>query len=83
MLLLLKFIKNEDEKIGWILFKVNNKDTRTTSLTCLQCFIVNFELISGIVLVFSLSLWTKNYQLGSSVITLCNRKPILLMKFGK
>ena len=38
----------------WNLFKVNNKDTRTTSLMLLFVFIVSFEQVSHIVYVFSL-----------------------------
>ena len=39
---------------GVKLFKVNNKDTRTTPLASFCVFIVNFENISNLVLVFLL-----------------------------
>ena len=34
------------------MFKVNNKNTRTTSMTLFLCFIVNFVHISHLFLVF-------------------------------
>ena len=48
----------------WNLFKVNNKDTRTTSS---GVFIVNFEMISHIALVFLLLILNK-CRLGTQII---------------
>ena len=39
-------------------FKVNNKDIKTTLVSCPGVFIVNFEQISRIVLLFQSLLWT-------------------------
>ena len=36
------------------MFKLNNKNTRTTSMTSFQCFYVNFEYISHLFVVFLL-----------------------------
>ena len=43
---------NENTRTMWNLFKVNNKEIRTTSMTSLYGFMVNFEQISNIILVF-------------------------------
>ena len=43
----------ETLKKVWNVFKVNNKNTRMTSLTsCRRCFIINFEQIPNLFLVF-------------------------------
>ena len=44
--------QGKQQNNGWNLFKVNIKDTRTTSFS--GVFIVHFEQISHIILVFSL-----------------------------
>ena len=46
----------------WNLFKVNNKDTITTSMTSI-IFIIDIEQISHIVLVFGLLTWTSKCRL--------------------
>ena len=44
----------ETPKRMWNMFKVNNKDTRTTPLALFLCLIVNFEHISHLILMFLL-----------------------------
>ena len=46
------------------MFKVNNKNTRTTSMTSFWCFIVDFEHISQLSLVFLLLTLNKQMLAG-------------------
>ena len=57
----------------WNMFKVNNKNTKTTSLTSSWCFIGNFEHISHL---FSVSIadsehvnvsWDDGFRIGISM----------------
>ena len=45
-------VNNRTLKKAWNMFKINIKDTRTKSLASFRCFIVTFEQISRIFLVF-------------------------------
>ena len=61
--LLVKSQQWKHQNNNWNLFKVNNKDTTTTSMAsswCSSLFIVNFEQISHIVLVFPFLILTLN-----------------------
>ena len=74
--------RSQEVPAGIYLLKVNNKITRTRCEICSKLtikipewhhwrrsgnFIVNFEHISQLVLVFLLLLWTCNCQLGSTI----------------
>ena len=52
--LLVQSQKRKHQSNMWNLFKVNNKDAKTTSVMPFGVFIVNFEQISHIVLVVPL-----------------------------
>ena len=51
----------------WNLLQVNNKDTKTMSLSSLGCFFVKFEQISLIFLEFSLLTWNKQVTAGYKI----------------
>ena len=53
---------------SWNLFKANKKDTGMTSLTSLCVFIVNYEQILLILLVFHYWIWTSKCKLGTTTI---------------
>ena len=57
----------KDQKNGWILFKVNNKDTRMLSLTSFEGLLLTLNRFQTLLWFFSFWLWTNNYQLGKSV----------------
>ena len=46
------------------MFKGNNENTKAKSLTSFWCFIVNFEHISQIFLVFPVLTWSKQSKLA-------------------
>ena len=48
----------------WIMFKVNNKDTRTTSVTLFWCLIVNLNKFHALFSCFRFWLWASKYRLG-------------------
>ena len=51
----------------YIIFKVNNKDTRTRQDVVLVSFIINFEHTSHIVLVFQSLIWADKCQLDANL----------------
>ena len=48
----------------WNLFKVNNKDTRTTSLTSFRCLLLTLNSFHTLFWSFNCWLWTSKYRLG-------------------
>ena len=52
------------------MFKVNNKNTRTTSITSFLCFIVNLKVVSDLFLVYCIVCIF--FQLGENLAQLLN-----------
>ena len=61
----------------WNLFKVNSKENNDVIEVLSVIFIVNFEQISYIVLVFLLLLWTSECRLSNNLISIFPLNPIL------